>query len=216
MLTDRGELIKFNFAGYREWSTQTKKTSLSSPASDGDVIIFGNQAGELLIVSVKTGEINSKTKFNYAITGGLSIENGNAYFADETGALYSFNIKNKKVNWTANTGTKILSTPVMDDSKIYIGNLGGNLFAFDKNNGKKIWEISTLGVINTTPLITRNMIIQPDVNKKVYFLNSSDGEIEKTLAFERRTKLNPVFYDSLLYLGSDRGIIHAYYVYGNN
>ena len=104
----------------------------------------------------------------------------------------------------------------MDDSKIYIGNLGGNLFAFDKNNGKKIWEISTLGVINTTPLITRNMLIQPDVNKKVYFLNSSDGEIEKTLAFERRTKLNPVFYDSLLYLGSDRGIIHAYYVYGNN
>jgi outer membrane protein assembly factor BamB len=214
ILTNSGELIKFNYIGEREWSTKTETTSLSSPASNGEVIIWGNQSGEIIIASTKTGEIKSKTKIGKAISGGISIENYNAYFADEYGGVYCFDINKQKVIWKNDTGSKILSTPVFDKEKIYIGNLEGKVFALDKNNGNKLWGIETNGIINTTPLITKNMLIQPDVNKKVHLINSSDGKIESAIEFDSRTKLNPVYYNGMLYLGSDRGIIHAYEVYG--
>lgn len=214
VLTNTGELIKFNYIGEKEWSAKTETTSLSSPASNGELIIWGNQSGEIIIASAKTGEIKSKTKIGNAISGGISIENNNAYFADESGVVYCFDINDQKVIWKNDTGSKILSTPVFDKEKIYIGNLKGKVFALDKNSGDKVWEITTHGIINTTPLITKNMLIQPDVNKKVHLINSSNGKIESAIEFDSRTKLNPVFYDGMLYLGSDRGIIHAYEVYG--
>ena len=214
LLTDVGELIKFNYVGTREWSTKTETTSLSSPASNNEIIIWGNQSGEIILASAKTGEIKSKTKLQKPITGGITIVNDDSYFADEAGTVYCYNIKDMKVIWETATGSKILSTPAADDLKIYIGNLKGKIFALDKNNGKIIWEVNTQGIINTTPLVTKNMLIQPDVNKKVYFINTASGTIEKSLSFDTRTKLNPVIYDGMLYMGSDRGIIHTYQVYG--
>ena len=214
LLTDRGELIKFNFVGTKLWSTKTKTTALSSPAVSGDLIVFGNQSGGLYLVSDVDGTIKSKIEFPHAVTSGITTENSNVFFCDQVGIVYSFNVKNEKINWSFDTGAKILSTPVLDESKLYIGNLLGEIFALSKDDGQKIWQINTKEMINTTPLITKNILVQPDVNKKVLFIDVASGKIEKTITFDRRSTMNPVFYDGMLYLGCDRGILNAYKVEG--
>ena len=214
-LTDNGELIKFDFTGNEVWSVKTFSYTSTSPASDGNIIIFGNQKGELIIVSAD-GEIKSKINFKHALTSGMIIENTSLYFANNTGVLYSFDLNEEKINWSFGTGYKILSTPALDKENVYAGNLNGDFFSLDKNTGKLNWQIRTNGIINTTPLITNDFIVQPNVDKKVMFINPSNGTIENTIEFDRRTKLTPVLYDSLLFLGSDRGILHAYKIYGMN
>ncbi len=104
----------------------------------------------------------------------------------------------------------------MDKKNVYAGNLNGDFFSLNKNTGELNWQIQTKGIINTTPLITNDFIVQPNVDKKVLFINPSNGTIENAIEFDRRTKLTPVLYDSLLFLGSDRGILHAYKCYGIN
>lgn len=214
-LTDKGELIKFDFTGNKLWSVETHSYSSTSPASDGNKIIFGNQKGELIIVSTN-GDKKSKFNFKNALTSGMIIEGSNVYFADNSGIIYSFDFNEEKLKWLFNTGFKIISTPALDKSNVYIGNLNGDFFSIDKNNGKLNWQVKTKGIINTTPLITNDFIIQPNVDKKVLFINPQNGEIKNTIEFERRTKLTPVLHDSLLFLGSDRGILHTYRYYGSN
>ncbi len=210
--TDKGELIKYDLVGNRIWSTKTKEASFSSPAANEELIIAGNQKGEILFVSSSNGEIQFSFKITHPISSGFTIENDNTYFADEAGNLYSFNFIKRKINWAAQTNSKIIATPVFDEHNIYTGNLAGNVFSFDKESGKLNWELKTGGLINTTPLLTKNILIQPDVNKKVLLINTKNGAIENTLEFDRRVKLTPVIYDSLLYLGSDRGVLHAFQI----
>lgn len=210
VLSDRGELIKFNFAGLKEWSIDTKVTSQSIPASDGNVILFGNQKGEIIIVSAIDGSILFRKKLCNGIESGFTIDKNIAYFADISGKIYSFDFVNKKILWSFDTNAKIVSTPVFNSENIFIGNLAGDLFSISKKNGRLNWKIETKGIINATPLLLKNILIQPDFNKKVYLINPQNGERIKTIKFDTRVKLTPIYFNNVIFIGIDRGQIYAY------
>ncbi|MCX6173770.1 MAG: PQQ-binding-like beta-propeller repeat protein [Ignavibacteriales bacterium] len=212
VLTDQGELIKFNFIGSREWSLNIKTATKSSPASNGNLILFGNEKGELIAVSSNTGEIKYRINICNGIEGNFSIDGDYAYFGDNSGKLFCVLVNDGKIVWTVDTKSKILSTPVINEDKVFVGNLAGEIFCIDKSSGKINWEIETGGVINTTPLLFKNYLVQPDLNRKIYFIDTNSGEITKTYDFEKRVKLSPVYYDGILYLGADKGIINAYQI----
>lgn len=210
LLTDRGELIKYNYVGYRDYTVNLKTTTNCNPAANEKFIAFGTLKGELVIVNRNDGTLYYKEKIAGPIESGFTFDSGMIYFGDSNGILYAFDPVNKKIIWQFNTGAKIVATPVYDNSKIIIGNLSGRIIAVDKKNGEKIWVRNTKGIINTTPLLTKTFLIQPDFNKKIYLINASIGSIVDTLEFDRRVKLTPVINDGILFLGSDRGQINAY------
>ncbi len=210
VLSDNGELIKYNLIGTMEWSVSTKVNSKSSPSSDAKVILVVNENGELISISAADGKINYRKKLSDGIEGDICIDGANAYFGDNNGNLFSVTVAEGIINWRFNTKNKILVSPVYDESKIFVGNLAGDIFCVNKADGKLIWETKSDGVINTTPLLLINYLIQPDLNKKILFIDTQTGEIKKKYEFEKRVKLSPVLYDGILYLGSDKGIINAY------
>ena len=210
VLSDYGELIKYNLVGTKGWSTNTKVDSHSSPASDGNVIVFGNEKGELISCSAKTGEVLYRKKICGGIEAGLSISGSNIYFGDKTGKVFCVNLNDGKIIWQYDTKNKIVVTPVMNAENLFIGNLNGDIFCLNKADGKLKWKIRTEGVIDATPLLLKNKLVQPDLNRKVYLIDVATGNIEKMMPFETRTKLSPVYYDGMIYLGADRGEINAY------
>ncbi len=216
LLSDSGELIKYNFVGLRQWSLSTKISARSSPASNGELTLFGNVLGEIIAVNSNNGEMKYRANISSGIESEFSIDEPNAYFGDNKGKIFSVNVSDGKLNWQFDTKNKIVAAPVHNESQIIIGNLAGDLYCLNKEDGKLIWKTSTGGVINTTPLMFKNYLVQPDMNKKVYFINTKTGKIEKTYEFERRVKLSPVFYNGILYLGADRGIINAYQTFPEN
>lgn len=213
VLSDRGELIKFNFAGLKEWSVDTKISTRSIPASDGKIILFGNQKGEVIIVSASDGKILFRKKICNGIESGFTIDGNVAYFSDVSGKIYSFDYIEKKVLWFFDTGAKIVVTPVFDSEKIFVGNLSSNLYSIDKKDGHLIWKYESKGVINSTPLLLKNILVQPDFNKKVYLINPSNGMVIKTIKFDTRVKLSPVYFNDMIFLGADRGQIYAYKIF---
>jgi outer membrane protein assembly factor BamB len=210
VLTDVGELIRYNYVGYRDYSVNLKTSTNCNPAANDKFIAFGTVKGELVILNRSDGTAYFMEKIAGAIESGFTFENDIIYFGDSNGLLYAFDSNSKKIIWQFNTGAKIVATPVFDNSKIIVGNLSGKIVAVDKNNGELIWTQRTKGIINTTPLLTKTLLVQPDFNRKVYFINSSTGSIVDTLEFDRRVKLTPVINDGILFIGYDRGKINAY------
>jgi len=210
VLTDRGELIKYNYVGYRDYTVNLKTSTNCNPAANDRFIAFGTVKGELVILNRKDGTIYFKEKIAGPIESGFTFDKHLIYFGDSNGVLYAFDSNNKKIIWQFDTGAKIVATPVYDNSKIIVGNLSGKIVAVDKKTGTKIWIRNTKGVINSTPLLTKTFLVQPDFNKKVYLINASIGVIADTIEFDRRVKLTPVINDGILFLGADRGQINAY------
>lgn len=210
ILTDNGEHLKINYGGTIEWAVKTKTTAQCNPASDGKIVVWGTQKGELIFASSDDGKIIYKNKMCEGIESGITIDNNVLFFGDITGKLYAYDYENHKIIWSYNTGAKIKSTPVFNSESVFIGNLAGNIFSIDKLTGKRNWKVETKGVINTTPLLVNNFLIQPDYNKKIHFINPIVGQTVHILAYDRRVKLSPVYYDGIIYTGSDRGEIHAY------
>jgi hypothetical protein len=65
-------------------------------------------------------------------------------------------------------------------------------------------------MVSATPLIFNDNVLIPLVDKKMILVNKKTGVIISELSFDRRLKTTPIYYENILYFGSDRGLIHAY------
>jgi eukaryotic-like serine/threonine-protein kinase len=216
VLSSTGELVRYNLIGNRMWSARTHGFTKSSPVSNGKNILFGNEKGELINIDEKYGNLVYRKKISGRIESGLTIDHSIVYFGDSNGILYAVQISTGDILWSYQTNSKIISIPVFNSAKIFIGNLSGNIYCLSKTEGSLIWKTETGGVINATPLLFKNLLVQPNLNKQVNLIDVSSGIIIKTIPFERRVRLSPVYYEGLIYLGADKGSIYAYKIFDKN
>jgi len=210
LLTEEGNLYKFDFIGNKIWKYESKEYSLSSPASNGKIILWGNVKGEVVSVDAATGKLIYKNKITDRFEAGITISGNSAFIGDSKGILYSLNIETGTVNWKFQTSGKIRSVPAYNQNTVFAGNLDGSIYSLNKLEGKLNWHIKTNGVFNASPLVFNDYLLQPDLNEKIYLIDIEKGFIHKQLSFEERVKLTPVYFDKTVYIGTDRGIIYAY------
>ena len=210
LLTEEGNLYKFDFIGNKIWKYESKEYSLSSPASNGSIILWGNVKGEIVAVDAKSGNLIYKNKVTQRFEAGITISGNDAFIGDAAGNMYSINIINGTINWKFDTSGKIRSIPAYNQNDLFIGNLDGNIYSINKSHGKLNWQIKTGGLINTSPLLFNDYLLQPDLDEKIYLIDIDKGIIHKQLTFNERVKLTPVYFDNTIYIGTDRGIVYAY------
>ena len=208
--TEDGRLYKFNLSGEEEWKLETKSFTHSSPALFNNIVFFGNDKGEIMAVSSKSGKLIYRKKVGEPFFGGAIISDSIAYIGNDNGKLYAVGIESGNIKWEFDTHARITMIPALKDDVIIIGNLNGDLYAIEKSVGSLIWKLSTNGILDSTPLITNDFIVVPDLNKKFYMIDFQTGEIIKTYNLEGMVKLSPVIADSTLFIGYENGNICAY------
>jgi outer membrane protein assembly factor BamB len=209
-LTDNGTLYKYNTMDREEWKTKTNKRTHCSPSLKDNIIIFGNDVGEIIAIDLNSGDSLYVKKIGGIFNGAPTIDGNTVYMSNDNGKLYSINLKYGKLNWEFNTGSRILMTPASDDKNLIVGNLAGELFSLNKNTGKLNWKNSYGGIFNATPLLTNNRIIIPDSFLAYYFIDKSNGKVVKKISLDGRARLTPVYFKNLLFIGYDNGNLRAY------
>jgi outer membrane protein assembly factor BamB len=208
--TEIGAVYRYNILGDKIWETHTRVPTRCNPAVANDLIVFGNDDGEIIALDASNGDSVYVKKIGNSFRGGLTIVDSIIYTGNENGSLYAINLADGEVIWEFGTGARILMTPAVDSENVYVGNLNASFYSINKKTGDKNWRTDFNGVLNTTPLVTHNKIILPDVLFAVHLLNRSDGEIIKSIELEGRAKLSPVYHRNLLFIGFDAGIVRAY------
>lgn len=209
VISNLGEVVKFNYAGSIVWKKKFDPIS-SNSTMHNDRLYFANKNYELICFDIHSQKIIYKKKFDDQISSGIIVNNNACFFGDEVGNIFSINRDGGKINWKFKTGGKIITYPVANDQFIFVGNLKGEIICIEKSSGKIIWKVATNGLINSSPILFKNILIQPDNNRKVYFIDVNNGKILNTISFERRVKSSPLYFDGIIYFGIDRGIINAY------
>lgn len=209
LISETGLALKYDFSGKKIWGNSTGQFVHSTPASDGKVIVFGNDAGEIIALNSNDGGLIYKKKIGNTFSSGAVIFNNNILIGDDEGLFYSVDLNNGDVVWKIRTGSKIKMEAAANENEIFIGNLKGNLYKLS-SDGKQIWEKETKGLLNITPLLTNNLLILPDANKKIHFINRETGNIIHTIQLEGRVKLCPVIKNNILQIGYENGNLTAY------
>ena len=208
--TEDGKVFKYDFNGEELWGYDTKSRVHSSPALGNNIIVFGNDDGEIIGINSKLGNLVYKEKIGEPFFGGTTIDGNTVYVGNDDGYIYALNLTTGKVKWKYDTGWRIIMVPAFNNTDLFVGNLKGELLSLKKETGELNWKTATGGLLNATPLITENIIVLPDLDRSFHLIDVQNGEIISTTWLDGRSKLSPVIYNDLLYIGYDNGILRAY------
>lgn len=208
--TEIGSAFKFTSRGRKIWETHTRVPTRSSPVLVDNLLIFGNDKGEIIALDSQNGDSVYAKQIGGQFYSGLTVSDSLIFVGNNNGILYALKVLTGEIVWQFDSKARILMNPAIDDKNIYIGNLEGDFFSLNKIDGKQYWEIKFPGLLDATPLVTENMILLPDILFAIHLIDKKNGKIIKSIALEGRAKLTPVIHNNVLFIGFDDGVIRAY------
>lgn len=209
-VSDNGMVYKIANWGNIEWKKELKSNIYSNSIADDKNLYLANSVGEILSISLDNGDLISRKKISNGFESGINADLNNLYIGDNEGKFYSINKNTFEINWLYETKSKIVQTPGYDTENIYLGNLSGDIISLSKSRGELNWIYETEGLINISPLIFSNIIIQPNLFKKVDIFEKNTGILLNQLEFDTRCRTTPLYFNDRLFFGVDKGEVYCY------
>ncbi len=200
----RGD-IKWSFSGEK---TKAPKPSRSSPASDGNIIIYGRDDGSVYGVN-----IDSTLKWKFIAQGSIrstpTISGNKVLFSSTDGFFYSLDLYSGNLNWVINIGSPAYSSQAVWNNYVNMGTSDGIVRCLDSRNGRIIWKFQTKGPISASPMASKDFIYVSSLDKKLYVLNAETGNLEWSYLFQGRIKTTPLIWNEYIIIASDDKVITA-------
>jgi eukaryotic-like serine/threonine-protein kinase len=178
----------------------------SSPASDGEIIIFGCDDGKLYAVSALDGRMvwNIETK---SLVLSPAIYDGKVFVGSADGLFYAVDITTGKIIWKTMIAGKT-TPPAVDDNGIYVGTASKEMYCLNRETGTTIWRTALNGPMRSAPLISGTTIYAGCMDKTLYAIECTTGKIIWSYQTDGRIASSPVIAgDHLLIFKDNRRVV---------
>jgi len=180
----------------------------SSPASDGNVIIFGCDNGSLYSVGLNDGILRWSSKTRASVLASPSIQEGRVFVGSTDSTFYAFDVTTGNLLWTQKLSGKINSSQAVDKKHIYVATINRTIYCLNVDDGSITWRMNIDGVINSAPLISGTTVYIGSLDKALYAIDSKSGEIIWQFKTGGRIKTMPVISrDHLFIFTEDRSVV---------
>lgn len=160
------------------WTFASNANVISTPAVTSDLVIFGNQNGEIQALTLKDGKKKWSFKTDGSIFSSPAVQGDRVVLGSGDGYVYCLNIKSGIVNWKIKTGAAVLGSPVIKRDTIFIGGSDHSFISMNLQSGLIYWKFTGLnGPVVSTPLIYGGMVIFGAWDKNLYALDRLDGKL---------------------------------------
>jgi outer membrane protein assembly factor BamB len=192
---DGVEFWKFEYA-----EKDVRKPVRSSPASDGEVIVFGSDGGGIYAVERLTGKLRWKYQATASIFATPVLSNGVCVVGAIDGVLYALDIRTGELHWMHETGTRIFAPAAATQKQIFIGTADGRVTALSLESGKKLWSFSCRSVVSCAPLVAGDILYVGSQDHNLYALRVATGEKIWQYEAPGRIKVSPVIWGDVMLL----------------
>ena len=180
----------------------------SSPASDGQIVVFGCDDGNLYAVGVEDGKLRWSAKAGGSIFASPSISGGKIFVGSLDRYFYALDASTGREIWKRFLGSTILSSQAVSQDYVYVGTTGRTVYCLDAQTGDVRWKTPTNGVVNSSPLLSGEIVYVGCLDKNLYAFNSQTGELLWKYQAEGRIKTMPIIAKHRLYLlVEDRSVL---------
>jgi len=184
------------------------RTIRSSPASDGVVVVFGCDDGDVYAVGIDDGKLRWTAKTGGSVLASPSVTLGKVFVGSLDNTFYAFDAGSGKLVWKQPLDAKIYSSQAVDDHAVFVGTSGRRVFCLDAQTGRVLWRAPTNSVVNAAPLVSGGAVYVGSLDKTLYAFDCASGELLWQYKSEGRIKTMPLATGQYLFLfAEDRSVI---------
>ena len=143
----------------------------------------------------------------------VASDNGDVYALSTTGS------SRDRLVWSFSADGQVWSTPAVSDNIVYVGSLDRNLYAIsldrelESGDSRLIWKYETDGAVMGSPIVldgpSGKMVVAGSVDRNVYALGASDGELIWSFAGDDWIWADPVADEEHIYVATMSGTVYA-------
>lgn len=160
------------------WTYHAPANVVLTPATDGNLVIFGNSIGEVEALALKDGSKKWLFKTKGAIYSSPAIAGNLVVMGSGDGSIYALQVNTGKQVWKLETKGAVLGSPVIENNVVYIGGSDHHFRAIDLKTGKQLWAFKDVqGAIVGKPLLYKGKVIFGSWGRHLYALNQSNGSL---------------------------------------
>ncbi|MEO5947494.1 MAG: PQQ-binding-like beta-propeller repeat protein [Chitinophagaceae bacterium] len=160
------------------WRYSSDANIISTPVVANDLVIFGNQNGDIAGISLKDGTKKWEFKTEGSIFSSPACSNGKVVVGSGDGNIYCLNTKNGNLLWKTKTGAAVLASPLISGEDVFIGGSDYTFRKLNLNTGKTIWSYAGLsGPVVSTPVLYDGKVIFGAWDKNLYALDKNTGSL---------------------------------------
>jgi outer membrane protein assembly factor BamB/predicted MPP superfamily phosphohydrolase len=189
-----------------KWEYASEANVISTPAVINRQVVFGNQQGKFVALSLSKG----KTKWAYQTGGAIystpAVSGNKIIFGSTDGYVYCLNTTGKLL-WKFKAGAAVLGSPIVENGIVYIGASDHQFRAIDLVSGKEIWSFIGLnGPVVSTPVLYNDNIIFGAWDTYLYSLNKNTGALNwkwsngSTVRNYSPASCIPVIHNDVIYI----------------
>ena len=198
------EFWKYEFA-----EKELRKPVRSSPATDGEVIVFGSDGGGIYAVERLSGKLRWKYQATASIFATPVLSSGVCVVGAIDGVLYALDTRTGELRWKYETGTRIFAPAAATQNQIFIGTADGKVTALSLESGKKLWTFSSRSVVSCAPLVAGDILYVGSQDRNLYALRVATGEKIWQYEAPGRIKVSPVIWKDVMLLTYEDRYISA-------
>lgn len=161
--------------GHFEWvhSTPGSPRMASSPAVDGNEIVYHTMSGVVYVLDRSNGHLKWSWNAGSSIESSPIIVNGVDYFGDAAGEMYALDLRTHRLKWRRYLGAKITSSAAISGGRLFIGDYDGRLWALSPESGATRWVGRVNGKIYGTPAVAGGRVFVPSVAYSLWAFSTS-------------------------------------------
>ena len=133
----------------------------SSPAVDGDEIVYHTMGGHVYVLDRANGHLRWSWNAGSAIESSPVVLHGIDYFGTASGEMYALDLRRHKLRWKRYLGAKITSSAAIAHGRLFIGDYAGRLWALSPATGSTRWVGRVNGKIYGTPAVAHGRVFVP-------------------------------------------------------
>jgi outer membrane protein assembly factor BamB len=189
-----------------KWIYSSDANIISTPAVSNNLVIVGNQNGEVFAITMKKGKLRWSNQTKGSIFSSPAVSKNKLVVGSDDG-VYCFSVNKGILVWKMETKASVLGSPAIYGDTVFIGGSDLSFYALNINSGNIIWRFTGLeGPVVSTPLLYYNHVIFGAWDKNLYALNRSNGNLNwkwnngSSVINYSPAACIPVAYDGIVYV----------------
>lgn len=186
------------------WTLEVGESIESSAAIADGVVYVGSQSGDLLAVTLSSGEELWRyraTKFGIGESSPC-VGQGLVYIGDLDGVLHAVDVRTGKAAWTFATEGEIRSSPVLVGNRVLVGSYDSHLYALEADTGRLLWKVMTEGYVHSTPSVADGVAYVSGCDEIFRAIRVKDGQELYQVPSIAYTGASPALAGDAAYFGT--------------
>ncbi|NQV30289.1 MAG: PQQ-binding-like beta-propeller repeat protein [Candidatus Marinimicrobia bacterium] len=161
------------------WQISTGSLITSAPTVYKSKVVIGTIAGEVLALSLNSGEKEWSWQAEAAIHSTPAVKGSRLVIGSVDSSITCLSLKDGKLLWRTHTSDPVLGSPLIHGRKVFIGSGDGIFRALKLKTGEVEWSYSDInGYIETKPILVNNKIMFGAWDGSFYALDAKNGRLK--------------------------------------